>query len=230
MWCYVCGEMKLLLVNISINALVEAKEQGSLLFDAVGSVPMASEKAELFSYDCIIIQLDSIEQSVFEWLSLLAEGNRREGIVLVSHKNAVEQKIKAFDMGVDDFIVLPIDAYEFLARVKAIVRRKTFNTKSKLYIGHLVIDTFSRTVKVWDNVLSLTKTEYDILLHLIANKDKVISKMALAEYLWGDEVDQLDSYNVLFAHIKNLRKKILTAKGGIEIQNVYRVGYQIIEI
>lgn len=222
--------MKLLLVNISINALVEAKEQGALLFDAVGSVPMASEKAELYAYDCVVVQIDGVEQNVFEWLSWLAEGNRREGIVLVSKHNEVQQKIKAFDLGVDDFVVLPIDASEFLARVKAIVRRKTFNTKTNLHIGHLVIDTFSRNVKVWDKVLSLTKTEYDILLHLIANKEKVISKLALAEYLWGDEVDQLDSYNVLFAHIKNLRKKILTAKGGIEIRNVYRVGYQLIEI
>lgn len=222
--------MKLLLVNISVNALIDAKEQNNLLIDAADDVRTASEKAELYPYDCIVVLIDRIEQQAFDWLQNLAEGNRKEGIVLVSKSNSVEQKIKAFDLGVDDFVVLPIDTSEFLARVKAIVRRKTFNTKSKLYIGHLVIDTFSRNVKVWDKTLGLTKTEYDILLHLIANKDKVISKVALAEYLWGDEVDQLDSYNVLFAHIKNLRKKILAAKGGIEIQNVYRVGYQIIEL
>lgn len=222
--------MKLLLVNISVNALIDAKEQNNLLIDAADDVRTASEKVELYPYDCIVVLIDRIEQQAFDWLQNLAEGNRKEGIVLVSKSNSVEQKIRAFDLGVDDFVVLPIDTSEFLARVKAIVRRKTFNTKSKLYIGHLVIDTFSRNVKVWDKTLGLTKTEYDILLHLIANKDKVISKVALAEYLWGDEVDLLDSYNVLFAHIKNLRKKILAAKGGIEIQNVYRVGYQIIEL
>ena len=222
--------MKLLLVNIPVKVLLDSKEQTSLLFDSVDTISAASEKAALYAYDCIVIQIDGIEAKAFDWLSLLAEGNNKEGIVLVSKNNSVEQKISAFDLGVDDFVVLPMDANEFLARVKAIIRRKTFNTKSKLYIGHLVIDTFSRNVKVWDKTLALTKTEYDILLHLIANKDKVISKVALAEYLWGDEVDQLDSYNVLFAHIKNLRKKILTAKGGIEIQNVYRVGYQIIEL
>ena len=190
----------------------------------------ASELTHLYEFDCILVGIQTEQDNAFKWLTSFAEENRREGIIILSSVDTLEIKLRAFDLGVDDFLTIPFHFWELLARLKAVVRRKKFDTNSKIYFGNLIIDPGSFKVWVWNDVLKLTKKEYDILLHLVGNKNKVISKTALSEYLWGEEVDNMASYNFLIAHIKNLRKKLLNAKSGVDIQNSYGVGYQIIEI
>jgi DNA-binding response OmpR family regulator len=190
----------------------------------------ASEMTFLYEYDCILLGVDKEKDRTFEWLTSFVEENRREGILIISSLDTLEIKLRAFDLGVDDFLTIPYHPSELLARIKAVVRRKKFDTGGKLYFGNLMIDLMTFKIWVWNTPLKLTKKEYDILLHLIANKNKVVSKTALAEYLWGENLDNMSSYNFLIAHIKNLRKKLLNAKAGIDIQNSYGIGYQIIEL
>jgi DNA-binding response OmpR family regulator len=85
-------------------------------------------------------------------------------------------------------------------------------------------------VLVWNNPINLTRKEYDILLYLISNKNRVVSKITLAEYIWGDNSSELDSFDTLFAHIKNLRKKLKSAKAEVDFKSIYGVGYQIVEL
>lgn len=223
-------EMKLLLVNFSDTDLSDFKISQDFLHDRVSSIQQASEKFLLYEYDCLVIKIDKIEVECYGWLRQFSENNRNEGLIFLSTNDALEYKLSAFELGVDDYLVLPMHSEEIIARIKSVTRRKKFQSNSKIYIGNVVIDLYARTVFVWDRPLKLTKTEYDILLHLHANKLRVVSKELLAEYLWGDDVDNLESFNILFAHIKNLRKKLLNAKSGVEIKNVYKVGYQIIEL
>ncbi|HTF80750.1 MAG TPA: response regulator transcription factor [Cytophagales bacterium] len=221
--------MKLLLVNIGAR---EARDlhDNYFLVDTAKCTIEASEKTDLYEYDCLVISSEGIELDCFRWLEQLSKSNKEEGVIMMSPDHSIEHKLKAFEMGVDDYLPMPMHASEIVARIKSVTRRKKFRTNNKLYMGNLVMDLYTRKVQVWDHLLALTKTEYDILLHLNANKQRIVSKEALAEYLWGTDADQLDSFNVLFAHIKNLRRKLLAAKSGVEIKNVYKMGYQIIEI
>lgn len=224
--------MKLLLFG---DLLGEENLQAFLLqhgvkSDVASNVLHASELVSLYEYDALVAKIQHELDPVFHWIASFAEANRPEGLVLLSANDTLELKLRAFDLGVDDFLTVPYHPSELLARAKAVVRRKKHDGRTKIYFGNLVIDLLSYKVLVWDNVLKLTKKEYDILLHLLTHKDKVVSKTALAEYLWGDELDNMASYNFLVAHIKNLRKKLLAAKSGLDIQNSYGVGYQIIEI
>lgn len=199
--------------------------------DFVSSISESSEKLELYEYDCILLELNSSDQSRLELLEFLKIAERNDGVIVISDKNAsLSLKLNAFELGADDFLLKPVDFSELLARITAVVRRKKFNIKNKIYFANLVIDFPLKKVFVWENQLLLTKKEYEILLHLIANKNRIVSKDTLAEYLWGEHADNVDSYDFLFAHIKNLRKKLKEMKAEVEIKNSYKMGYQIIEL
>ena len=190
----------------------------------------ASEKLSLYQYDCVVLEIDSAESKSFQLLKSCAEENKSEGLIALSSNSTLENKVDILNAGADDFLPIPFQFEELLARIRAVIRRKRFDTRTKLYLGNLVVDLLQNTALAWDKDLNLTKKEYELLLFLIANKTRTLTKTTLSEYLWGDEADNMDSYNLLFAHIKNLRKKLHQSKTELEIKNVYGVGYQIIEL
>ena len=108
------------------------------------------------------------------------------------------------------------------------VRRKTFGTNSLLNYKEICVDLHGRQVTVNNIEVVLTRKEFDMLLYFIANKGKVISKNAIAEHLWGDEIDMLDSFDFIYTHIKNLRKKLIDTGGRDFISSIYGVGYKFI--
>lgn len=190
----------------------------------------ASEKLSLYQYDCVVLEIDSAESKTFQLLKSCAEENKSEGLIALSNNSTLENKVNILNAGADDFLQIPFQFEELLARIRAVIRRKRFDTRTKLYLGNLVVDLLQNTALAWDKDLNLTKKEYELLLFFIANKTRTLTKTILSEYLWGDEADNMDSYNLLFAHIKNLRKKLHQSKTELEIKNVYGVGYQIIEL
>ena len=194
------------------------------------SIKEASEKLYLYQYDCVVLEIDSAESETFKLLKSCAEENKSEGLIALSSNSILENKVNILNAGADDFLTIPFQFEELFARIRAVIRRKRFDTRAKLYLGNLVIDLLQNTALAWDKDLNLTKKEYELLLFLIANKTRTLTKTTLSEYLWGDQADNMDSYNLLFAHIKNLRKKLQQSKTELEIKNVYGVGYQIIEI
>ena len=95
-----------------------------------------------------------------------------------------------------------------------------------LSYNEISVDLLGRTARVNDKIIVLTRKEYDMLLFFIANKGKVISKNAIAEHLWGDEMDTLDSFDFIYTHIKNLRKKLMELSGKDFFATIYGVGYK----
>ncbi len=111
----------------------------------------------------------------------------------------------------------------------AVLRRKTYGTNSILNYQELVIDLLGRTVSFQHKEIVLTRKEYEMLLYFIANKGKVVSKNAIAEHLWGDNMDMMDSFDFIYTHIKNLRKKLLDISGKDFLTSIYGVGYKFIQ-
>ena len=110
------------------------------------------------------------------------------------------------------------------ARIKAIIRRKTNVFSNKLDFGRLQIDLNQRQVTVEENILPLTKKEYNILLYLARNKNRVVTKDSIAEHLWGDYMDDAVSYDFIYAHVKNLRKKLSKNGCGDLLKTMYGIG------
>ncbi|MBL7922269.1 MAG: response regulator transcription factor [Bacteroidia bacterium] len=224
--------MKLLFIENEISVPEELKsilKKEECNFEVL-SLGKASSKFNNNEFDCIVFFTKSSTLNVLESISQLNTENRTDGIMVVSDIKETDFIVKCFDLGADDFCEYSTPAVVLNAKINAVVRRKKYNAKSKLYFANLVIDFYLKQVCVWDKKINLTKKEYDILLYLIANKESSVTKESIAEYVWGDYLKNIDSYDFLFAHIKNLKSKLKTAKGELVIKNIYGIGYQIEEL
>jgi DNA-binding response OmpR family regulator len=130
------------------------------------------------------------------------------------------------NLGADDYLTKPFHLAELAARVNAIIRRKSFEGKNEISCNELKLDLAEKNVKVHDGPVDLTKKEYELLLYFISNKNRVISKNAIAEHLWGDSMDVADNYDFIYTHIKNLRKKLIQAGAADYIKSIYGMGYK----
>jgi len=186
----------------------------------------ALEKIELYAYDCILLDIMLPGGDGLSLLRELKANRKTEGVLIISAKNRLEDKITGLQLGADDYLAKPFHLPELGARIAAIIRRKQFGGNSIIDYREIQADTQGRTVRVSGRLVTLTKKEYSLLIYLLSNHNKVISKSALAEHLWGDNMDMADNYDFIYTHIKNLRKKLLDAGAGDYLQSVYGVGYK----
>lgn len=176
------------------------------------------------NYDCILLDISLPDGSGLKILEYLKEDKKTDGVLIISAKNSLDDKIMGLNLGADDYLPKPFHLSELNARIGAIIRRKNFEGNNLIQFQDLVIDTQRKTVKVNDQSIDLTKKEYELLLYFISNKKRLISKDAIAEHLWGN--DMSGNFDFIYTHIKNLRKKLLDAGNVDYIKSVYGMGYK----
>ncbi|WP_341836132.1 response regulator transcription factor [Chitinophaga pollutisoli] len=186
----------------------------------------ALEKVEIYTYDCILLDLTLPGGDGLRLLNVLKREKRNDGVIIISARNAIEDKIIGLTNGADDYIGKPFHLPELAARIYSVIRRKQFSNSNILDLNEMRVDLLSRKVFVAGAEVLLTKKELDLLLYFIGNKNKVISKGALAEHLSGDMADMFDSHAFVYAHIKNLKRKLIEAGYGNYLKNVYGTGYK----
>ena len=186
----------------------------------------AIDKVSIYDYDCILLDLMLPDGNGFEILKELKRQNKAEGIIIISAKETLETRIEGFNLGADDYLTKPFHLSELLVRIQALIRRKNFKGSNLVTFHEIKIDILSKTVKVNNHKIDITKKEIDLLLYLIGNENRVLSKSAIAEHLSGDMADMLDNHDFVYAHIKNLKKKLNDAGSGDYIQSVYGLGYK----
>ena len=177
-------------------------------------------------YDCILLDLMLPDGDGFDVLRILKKNNKTEGVIIVSAKENLETRIEGFQLGADDYLTKPFHLSELLVRIQALVRRKNFKGSNVVVFNEIKIDLLAKTVVVIDKKIDTTKKEIDLLLFLIGNKNKVLSKAAIAEHLSGDMADMLDNHDFVYAHIKNLKRKLSKAGSEDYIKTVYGLGYK----
>ena len=186
----------------------------------------AIEKISIYDYDCILLDLMLPDGNGFDILKELKHQNKAEGIIIISAKETLETRIEGFEIGANDYLTKPFHLSELLVRIQALIRRKNFNGNNIVVFNEISIDILSKTVKVNNKPIDITKKEIDLLLYLIGNENRVLSKSAIAEHLSGDMADMLDNHDFVYAHIKNLKKKLNDAGSGDYIKSVYGLGYK----
>lgn len=186
----------------------------------------AVDKTSSFNYDCILLDLMLPGGDGIKILETLKNQNKQDGVIIISAKGSLNDKIKGLQLGADDYLAKPFHLSELSARIYSIIRRKQFGNSNNLILHELQIDLLAKTVKVHDTDISLTKKEFDLLLLFIGNKNRVISKNALAEHLSGDMADMFDNHDFVYAHIKNLKKKLTEAGYNNYLKTVYGTGYK----
>ena len=186
----------------------------------------AVEKSEMYEYDCILLDLMLPDGNGLDILSHIKNNSPQAGIIIISAKDSVNDKVEGLKLGADDYLAKPFSLPELSMRIYALIRRKNFANNNITKAGNITIDLLSRTVTVADKKIELTKTEFELLFFLVENKNKVISKSSMAEHLSGDMADMMDNYNFVYAHIKNLKAKLMSAGAGDYIKTLYGSGYK----
>lgn len=186
----------------------------------------ATDKIAVYQYDCILLDLMLPDGNGLALLEQLKRENKQDGVIIISAKNSIEDKVKGLQIGADDYLAKPFHHSELSARIHSIIRRKQFDSSNIVQQNEITIDLLGKTVKVNNIDISLTKKEIDLLLFFIGNKNRVISKSALAEHLSGDIADMFDNHDFVYAHVKNLKKKLTEANYGNYIKTIYGTGYK----
>jgi DNA-binding response OmpR family regulator len=221
--------MKILIVEDErelINSITSYMRQENFVCEPVMNYKDAIEKVNLYSYDVIVLDITLPDGNGLELIKLLKENQSRAGVIIISARNALDDKINGLALGADDYLTKPFHLSELNARIKSLIRRKTFNGNNEITLNELKINIELMTVHVNGHLLTLTKKEYDLLHFLVSNKNRVISKESIAEHLYGDHIDMVDSFDFLYSHVKNLRKKIMEKGGQDYIRTIYGIGYK----
>lgn len=221
--------MKVLLIEDQpdlASSILEFLRENFAQCDCAVTKADASDKLEQYEYDCILLDLTLPDGSGFDILNEIASSNRNEGVIVISAAATLENRLKGLQLRADDFLAKPFHLSELLARIQAIMRRKNFDNQNQVQFENIEVNVLSRETTVSGNKIDLTRKETDLLLYLIGNRNRVLSKNAIAEHLSGDLAEAFDNYDVVYAHIKNLKKKLQAGGGGDYIKTVYGIGYK----
>ncbi|RPA69350.1 DNA-binding response regulator [Cyclobacteriaceae bacterium YHN15] len=221
--------MKILLIEdnreLTQNILQYLSHEG-ILCEVASNLFEAQDKILSFEYDCVLLDLMLPDGNGLNLLNIIRKLEIRPNVLIISAKNSLDDKIRGLDLGADDYLPKPFHLSELLARLKAIYRRSKFSGSDEIQFNEIVIQLQNFQVNVHGKQLELTKKEFDLLVFLITNKNRVLGKNAIAQHLWGDYTDNLPSFDFIYQHIKNLRKKISEAGGNDYLTTVYGIGYK----
>ena len=221
--------MKLLIIEDEpdlLKAMCSYLEQQAYVCEEASTFATAEDKLATFQYDLVVLDITLPDGNGLQLLKRLKEQHAQTGILIVSAKNSIDDRVQGLDSGADDYITKPFHLAELTSRINAIIRRRNFDGNNKIVFNEIAIDPEERKVEVAEKAVDLTRKEFDLLLYFISNKKRVLTKPAIAEHLWGDSIDMADNFDFVYTHIKNLRKKIEGAGGKDYVKTVYGIGYK----
>lgn len=222
--------MKILIIedNESLNdAIFTSLSAENFVCEKAKNYNLASEKINLYEYDIVIVDINLPDGTGLDIIRELKKINPLTGIIVISARNSLNNKIEGIELGADDYLTKPFDMAELIVRIKSLVRRRFLKGENIITIGDVAINVDKREVKVKNKEIELTKSEYEILLFLFLNPNRVITKESIAEHIWGDNMDLADSFDFIYSHIKNLKKKIISQNAKYPIKSIYGIGYKL---
>lgn len=205
-------------------------EKEKYIVESAGDFHRAEEKINDYEYDVILLDIMLPGGSGMELLKILKESKKQAHVLIISAKDSLEDKLEGLDLGADDYITKPFHLAELSARIRSVTRRGMKQGSDTINYGNVSLNTLTRKCTVGEAEVQLVRKEYDILLHFMTRPDHVSNKLTLAEAVWGDNIDQADNFDFIYAQIKNLRKKLQAAGADIEIKAVYGFGYKLTRI
>ena len=221
--------MKILVIEDNVELLHDIKnflEREGNVCEVAPDYKTAYMKVGIFPYDILVVDITLPDGNGLDIIKETKKENIDVGIIIISAKNALEDKIKGLDIGADDYLTKPFYLPELNARINAIYRRKVYKGSKQIVFNEIKIKPEKHEVFVNDYLMTLTKKEFDILHFFVANKNRLLTKEAIAEHLWGDYIEKADSFKFIYTHLANLRKKIARLGGKDYIKSIYRVGYK----
>ncbi len=224
--------MKILIVEDEIDLLITLSNylvKENYICELADNFQKADEKLSIYDYDIILLDIMLPDGNGLDLLKTIKKYQIKAGVIILSAKNSLDDKINGLDLGADDYLTKPFQLSEMNARIKAVLRRRHFDGSNMLTFQEISIDTVGKSVTVHGKELILTAKEYDLLLFFLINKNRVLTKEVIAEHLWADNIDMADNFDFIYTHLNNIRKKIKHAGGNDYIKTIYGMGYKFSE-
>ena len=222
--------MKILIIEDD-NSLRELMQKALAdehhIVEAVANAKSAMMKADIYDYDCILLDIMLPDGNGLDVLRQLKASRKQAGVIIISAKDSLDDKVTGLDLGADDYLTKPFHIAELSARVKSLFRRKQQNGEHFIECGNVRILPDTRQVAIDGKPVELLKKEFDILQFFMTRPNRAVSKSALAEAVWGDYIDQADNYDFVYAQMKNLRKRLAETNASLEIKTVHGYGYKL---
>lgn len=178
-------------------------------------------------YDLVLLDLGLPDGNGLELLKMIKQYYEDTVVVILTARGDVEDKVKGLELGSDDYLAKPFAMAELRARIHAVLRRRFKINENEIGAHKLRLNLNSMEVRYDGRPVELTETEYKILRYLLLNKNKTITRIALAEHIWGSKIDDRFSLDFINSHMKNLRKKLSESGAPELIETVYGVGYKL---
>ena len=221
--------MKVLVIEDNFELLGDIKsflEVEGNICEIAQNYKSACDKIGYFPYDIFVVDITLPDGNGLDIIRAVKKENIDVGIIIISAKNAVGDRIHGLEIGADDYLTKPFYMAELNARIKALYRRKVYRGSREIVFNEIEIKPDSHEVLVNNRALNLTKKEFDILHFFVVNRHRLLTKEAIAEHIWGDHIEMADSFKFIYTHLANLRKKISESGGEDYIQTIYSVGYK----
>lgn len=221
--------MKLLIVEDEIellNATCGYLEKADFVCESAPNFFEAEDKLLSYKYDVVILDINLPDGNGLDLLKFVKEKSPETGVLIVSAKDSLDDRLKGLDLGADDYITKPFHLAELNSRVNSLLRRRKYEGSNNIVYQEIEIDPTAKTAIANEVVLDLTKKEYFLLLYFITNKNRVLTKEAIAEHLWGDNIDMVDNFDFIYTHMRNLRKKLKKSGANDYLQTIYGLGYK----
>ena len=218
--------MKILIVEDEVellDSIASYLKNEDFICEKASTFFEAEDKLISFNYDIILLDITLPDGNGIDLLKLIKEKSPTTGVLIVSAKNSLDDKLTGLDLGADDYITKPFHLAELNSRVNSLIRRQKFDG------NEIQINPSSKEVTVNGKPIELTKKEYNLLLYFVTNKNKVLTKESIAEHLWGDDIEMADSYDFIYTHMGNLRKKIKKLGAPDYLKTMYGLGYKFAE-
>lgn len=223
--------MKILIIEDE-NGMRETLEtffvQQKFVVETAHDFDSGLSKLSVYDYDCILLDITLPGGSGLDLLTEMKRMNKRDSVIIISARDAIDDKVLGLELGADDYLPKPFHLAELNARVKSFIRRNQSGGDMNVIIENVKLTPDKRTVFVNDEELLLNRKEFDLLYYFMANPNRLLNKTTLTEAVWGDNIDQADDLEFLYSQVKNLRRKLKTAGAVIEIKAVYGFGYKLI--
>jgi DNA-binding response OmpR family regulator len=222
--------MKILIVEDEeelVNSISSYLKSEGYVCESALTYPEGSERISLYSYDCVIADINLPGGNGLDLVKELKRKLSNSGIIIISAKDSLDDRISGLELGADDYLTKPFHLSELNARLKSLLRRRKFEGNREINFREIKIVDGLR-IEVNGKPIDLTKKELDLLLYFVSNSGKILTKESIVEHLWGDYVSSIDSYDFIYTHISNLRKKLIESGASDYVKTVYGIGYRFV--
>jgi DNA-binding response OmpR family regulator len=222
--------MRLLVVEDEtriVELLRQAFERAGFVVDAVGTTTEGDQALSLVAYDAVILDLGLPDGDGLRLLVKIRSAGNRVPVLILTARDAVEDRVSGLDAGADDYLVKPFAVAELISRIKALLRRPGHALGITLQAGNLAFDTIGRDLRVGSTSVSVSRHELAILEHLMRRMGRVVPRTVLEEKLYG--MDEPLESNAIPVHVHHLRRKLAEVGATPVIHTVRGIGYLLAE-